>query len=335
MHSTLPEFITVLLETGRLEGAVHHVELIQTHISYILLTDSRVYKIKKPVDFGFLNFSTLAKRRYYCEQELVLNRRLCPDIYLEVVDITEKEGGFFLGEGIGRVIDWAVKMKRMPEEKMMTSLLARGQFDKSMIDRIVTTLMPFYEKQPSDSSLQPYGSSDAVRSRVEKNLEQVRPFVGNGILTREKFDCIHEYVNGFLGNKELFERRSQDRIKDCHGDLYSANICIAEKVHVFDCIEFNENFRIIDVASDVAFLAMDLDYWGLREFSNYFIDAFAQASGDTTLRDVLDFYKCYRAMVRGKIGLLTAESSEIEEEMRNESLQKAGKYFKLAAEYAS
>ncbi|MFP3984250.1 MAG: hypothetical protein ACLFV2_11255 [Desulfurivibrionaceae bacterium] len=335
MSTPLPEFIDSLLRTGGLEGREQQVDLTQTHISYILLTGDRVYKIKKPVNFGFLDFSTPALRKYYCEQELVLNRRLCPDIYLDVVTITEKDGRFYLGEETGRAVDWAVKMVRMPEERMMYRLLSGGQFDRDMLDRIVATLVPFYEKQPSGGNLQPYGSIEAVEARVEDNLAQIRPFIGKDVLTGDQYNIIQNYVDEFLKKEELFERRSRDRIRDCHGDLYSANICIDEKVHIFDCIEFNENFRIIDVASDVAFLAMDLDYHGLSEFSDYFIDSFVQASGDFSLREVLDFYKCYRAAVRGKIGLLTADSSEISEDLRHQSLNKAQKYFELAVSYAS
>lgn len=335
MQSPLPDFITGLLKTGRAEGSVKHMEILQTHISYLLLTDDKVYKIKKPVNFGFLDFSTPAKRRYYCEQELVLNRRLCPDIYLDVVTITEKEGQFYLGEKKGQEVDWAVKMVRMPEEKMMPNLLARGEFDHRMIDRIVATLIPFYEEQDSGPGLRAYGSRDAVKAKVKGNLEQVRPFIGKEVLTREEFDILHGYIDEFLKNEELFETRSLGKIRDCHGDLYSANICIDEKVHIFDCIEFNRNFRIIDVASDVAFLAMDLDYHGLKNFSDYFIKSFSKAGEDYSLSDVLDFYKCYRAAVRGKIGLLTADSPEISEDLRHLSLEKAKKYFELATRYAS
>ncbi|MGM0682172.1 MAG: hypothetical protein ACQES8_08140 [Thermodesulfobacteriota bacterium] len=319
-----------------MEGSVQDIGFIQTHISYLLLTDDKVYKIKKPVNFGFLDFSTSAQRKYYCEQELVLNRRLCPDIYLGVVTITKENGRFFLGEKKGRVVDWAVKMERMPEERMMSSLLVTGQFDRKMLDRIVLTLAPFYENQVfSGSDLQPYGSRDAIKAKIDSNLKQLRPFIGKGVLTRDEFDLIYSYVGEFLKKEEIFQRRSRDRIRDCHGDLYSANICIDEKVHIFDCIEFNQNFRIIDVASDVAFLAMDLDYHGLYSFSDYFISSFIKVSGDHSLSDVLDFYKCYRAVVRGKIGLLTAGAPEISEDVRLNSLQKAKNYFELASSYAS
>ena len=161
-------------------------------------------------------------------------------------------------------------------------------------------------------------------------------FIGKGALSQSQFDTISSYARNFFGNRELFAQRiEQKRIRDCHGDLYSANICLADKVYIYDCIEFNQRFRYCDVASDIGFLAMDLDYWGLEELSKYCIDQFVHTSDDTGLTGMLDFYKCYRAYVRGKIGLFTASDPAVDAAVRQQNIDAAGKYFQLALHYAT
>ncbi|MFC1524573.1 hypothetical protein ACFL6N_07270, partial [Thermodesulfobacteriota bacterium] len=201
------------------------------------------------------------------------------------------------------------------------------------IDAIVNVLVPFYRK--SEQALPPFGTVEAISMNILENLFQVKSFIGEA-LEEDQFARIAHYSHGFLKRKKLFQQRmTEGRIRNCHGDLYSANICLADAVYIFDCIEFNERFRCIDVASDVSFLAMDLDFYGLEDLSDYFIRRFQQASGDQGLVDVLNFYQCYRAMVRGKIGLLTAHEPEVDQEIRVKALADAGKYFQLADHYAA
>ncbi len=327
----LPPYIQHLLKPESYPHPVPEVRLVQTHISYVLLAGNFVYKFKKPLDFGFLDFTTLEKRKHFCEQELLLNRRLCPDMYLSLVRVT-MNGGLSL-DGIGSPVEYGVKMKRLPEEKMMVNIIRAGKLTHEMIDGIVRELVPFYEA--ADDSEPRHGTPESVGLKVLGNLDQTRNFVGEAF-SREQFDRIYAYSERFLSKAEVFmERIRRKCIRECHGDMYSANICLADRIYIYDCIEFNRRFRYCDVASDIAFLAMDLDYHGLREISSYFVDLFAQSSGDEGIADVLDFYKCYRASVRGKIGLLTAHETEVDDATREKAAEQARRYFSLALSYAA
>jgi hypothetical protein len=334
-NDNLPDFIKSLLEPAVYPHKVAEVRLVQTHISYVLLAGDYVYKIKKPVDFGFLDFTTIDKRRHFCEQELELNRRLCPEIYLEVVSINLDADGVVVLNGAGTPVDYAVKMTRMPEERMMGKIIDAGELTDEKVGEIVDILVPFYQRADGGAEIKEFGRSSAVAVNVLENFEQTEGFIGCPALSREQFDLVSGYARAFLDNEELFaERIDAGRIRDCHGDLYSANICLADKVYIFDCIEFNQRFRYCDVASDVAFLAMDLDYHGLEQMSEYFIDNFVERAGDSGLRAMLNFYKCYRAYVRGKIGLFTAHAPEVDEATKATCLEQASRYFKLAERYA-
>lgn len=333
MSSNLPDFITHFLDPAHYNHPVDKVELVQTHISYVLLAGEFVYKFKKPVDFGFLNFTTLEKRKFYCEQELALNSRLCPDIYLDVVAVFVADTGFTMAVGNGNAVEYGVKMSMMPLDRMMGKVIADGKLTRDHITSIVETLVPFYDKAIGGEDISKFGTADAVSVNVLENFDQTQNFIGKGALNDAQFQTISSYAKGFLKNDELFLGRA-DKVKDCHGDMYSANICLADKVYVFDCIEFNERFRYCDVASDVAFLAMDLDFHGLQDLSEFFISTFVKASNDPGLLAVLSFYKCYRAYVRGKIGLFTAYAPEVDAGTRQNSLAAAKKYFLLAEKYA-
>jgi aminoglycoside phosphotransferase family enzyme len=331
----LPPFIRHLLKPGSYPHPADDLRLVQTHISFVLLAGDFVYKFKKPVDFGFLDFTTLAKRKFFCEQELVLNRRLCPDLYLGVVTVTEHNGLLAL-DGAGEAREYGVKMKRMPEERMMARLLAQGQCTAAMLDAIVMKLVPFYDAAAADADIAAFGSAQAVGVNVLENFTQTATFVGSPALSRLQYDTINAYARALLGHEELFQARvASGRVRDCHGDLYSANICLADQVYIYDCIEFNQRFRYCDVASDVAFLAMDLDFHGRPDLAEHFMEKFVAASGDRGLATVLNFYKCYRAYVRGKISLFTASAPEVDEATRTLCLEQARRYFILAEGYAN
>ena len=329
-----PDYIQVLLDPGAYPHPVDRVDLVQTHISFVLLAGEFVYKFKKPVDFGFLDFTTLDKRKYCCERELVLNRRLSPDIYLGLVRVGRKNGRFVL-DGGGEVIEYGVKMARMDEERMMTRVIERGELRAEHIEGLVEILVPFYEQAERSAEIDSYGTAEAVAVNVLENFEQTESFIGGGTLSRKQFERITAYARGVLADSDRFQARiDQGRIRDCHGDLYSANICLDDRIHIYDCIEFNDRFRYCDVASDVAFLAMDLDFHGLDGLRDRFIDRFCDRSGDQELRAMLDFYCCYRAYVRGKIGLFTAADPAVDPGVREQNLAAAGKYFELAERYA-
>jgi uncharacterized protein len=332
--SNLPDFIQALLRPEIYPHAATDVQLVQTHISFVLIAGDFVYKFKKPVDFGFLDFSTLDKREYCCEQELLLNRRLCPEIYLDLITLNKEGDGFALN-GSGDVVEYGVKMARMPEEGMMGNLIKAGKLGREQIDAVVDRLIPFYQQAERNPEIDSFGKADKVAINVLENFEQTQGFIGQGALTQVQFDRISAWSKDFLAQTERFQQRiAAGCIRDCHGDLYSANICFGDKVYIFDCIEFNQRFRCCDIASDVAFLAMDLDFHGLRELSEYCMDRFSQRSGDSGMMEMLNFYKCYRAYVRGKIGLFTAGDPAVAEAVRKSCIEAAAKYFALAESYA-
>jgi len=333
--SQLPPFIQTLLHPEAYPHPVSDIRLVQTHISYVLLAGDFVYKIKKPVNFGFLDFTTLEKRKHFCGEELRLNRRLCPGLYLEVLAITD-EGGRVALNGQGPAIEYCVKMARMPEDRMMSAIIKNRQLTPAMLDGIVDILVPFYRLAEGGAAIKGFGSAQGVGVNVLENFDQTASFVGCSALSQGQFEQITSYAKGFLVRDELFQQRiDEGKIRDCHGDLYSANICLAEQTYIYDCIEFNQRFRYCDVASDVAFLAMDLDYHGLPELSDHFIGTFIAKADDPGLGAMLNFYKCYRAYVRGKIGLFTAHAPEVDAETKAVCLAQAQQYFTLAARYAA
>ena len=339
-NEQLPDFVNFLLQPTAYASAPEAVKLVQTHISYVFITDDFVYKFKKPVDFGFLDFTTLAKRHQYCQQELILNRRLCPSIYLDLVALEKTGGNFNLtnqaNASIDNIVEFGVKMKRMPEERMMANVIRSGGLAHEMIDAVCDVLVPFYAKADGGPEIQEFGRPEAVRVNIFENFSQTEGFIGGKSLSKAQFDRIKKFSANFLQQDDLFaERISAGRIRDCHGDLYSANICLADKVYIFDCIEFNDRFRFCDVASDIAFLAMDLDFHGLKNMSDRFVSRFIQLSTDNTLEKMLSFYKCYRAYVRGKINLFTANAPEVDMPTKQQCLEMAQKYFHLAERYAA
>ncbi len=335
MRKPLPPLIKTLHDPSLYPHPVSHIKLIQTHISYLLLAGEYVYKIKKPLNLGFLDFSTLEQRKYYCEKELSLNRRLCPTIYLAVLPIFF-DGETYNWQGNGKIIEYCLQMSRMPEEKMMNRVISEGLLTRKEINRIIDVIEPFYDYTQGGVELAQFGTSGAVGRIVMENLRQTKKFIDSKALNKAKYDSIHNYSLRFLKKSNLFNKRIQSgKIKDCHGDLHSANICLADQVYIYDCIEFNNRYRFSDIAADLAFLAMDLDYNKLNDLSSYLINRYIADSGDDDIMNVLNFYKCYRATVRGKIGLLTAHESEMDNKTKANAIKQAASYFSLAQQYAN
>lgn len=331
----LPHIIEELLKPSSHPDAPQSVELKQTHISYLIFAPKYVYKIKKPVDFGFLDFTTLEKRRFFCEQEVVLNKRLCPDMYLGVVEIKEKHGIIKI-EGDGNAIEYAVKMKRLPSENMMDRMLKNGAVTNEMIDRMAKLIAGFHKKAETNNYISEFGKISAIKHNTDENFSQTELFIGKTI-NKEKYDRIKNYAESFLQeHKKAFENRIENGfIKDCHGDMHSEDICITNGMYIFDCIEFNERFRYSDTVSDIAFLAMDLDFFNCHNLSKRFIDAYIKASKGDSVLEILDFYKCYRAYVRGKVEGFKSQQKEVAEVEREHAIIKAKRYFYLADLYAA
>jgi aminoglycoside phosphotransferase family enzyme len=309
------------------------IEMVQTHISVVFLTQNFVYKVKKAVNFGFLDFTTLEKRRFFCEKELKLNRRLCGDMYLEVVPINKADAVKIKGEG--ETVEYAVKMKRMPQESIMSKLLEENKVDAKLVDRIAKIIAEFHSKAETSSRISEFGSLVAIETNWKENFTQTEEFIGKTI-SAEDFKLIRGKAEDFMKkNVALFKKRmAESRVRDCHGDIHSGNIFVAESIYIFDAIEFNERFRYSDVAADVAFLAMDLDFRERPDLSNFFVRKYVEYSGDQELTKLLPFYKCYRACVRGKVVSFKLKDPDIIGEDKSAARKEAKTYFKLAATYA-
>jgi aminoglycoside phosphotransferase family enzyme len=309
------------------------VELVQTHISFVFLTVNFVYKVKKAVNLGFLDFTTLEKRRLFCEKELELNRRLCGDMYLEVVPINKSDA--IKIKGAGETVEYAVKMKRMPQEKMLSKLLERNKVDNELIDRIAKVIAEFHSKAETNRRISEFGSLVVIETNWKENFEQTEEYIGKTIST-EEFKLIHAKVEDFMKrNMSFFEKRiAESRIRDCHGDIHSGNIFVTDRIYIFDAIEFNERFRYSDVAADVAFLAMDLDFKERTDLSDFFVERYVKYCGDQELTKLLPFYKCYRAYVRGKVVSFKLQDPNVRSGEKSTALKEAKAYFKLAATYA-
>lgn len=316
----------------------HHprtVQLVQTHASFVFLAPPFVFKVKQPVNFGFLDFSTLAKRRHFCEREVALNRRLCPRIYLGVVPITQRDGRLALG-GDGEVVEYAVKMRQLAQHGFLRDRLQRGRVGHRELDRLANTLKTFYLAQHPTPVIEEWGRVARLKISTDENFRQTAAFVGQ-TLSRAAFDAIRAGTNGFYAaHRALFARRVRERwIRDCHGDLHLDHIHVGPKaLHVYDCIEFNDRFRYVDVASDVAFLAMDLDFNRRPGLAEHFVRRIAGALRDRELPRLLDFYKCYRAYVRGKVESLHGCAREASAAEREAAVARARRYFQLALRYA-
>jgi hypothetical protein len=312
------------------------VELVQTHISLIFLAGDTVYKVKKAVNFGFLDFTTLEKRRHYCNEEIRLNRRLAPQAYLDVAAVTSGPGGTLELGGAGPVVEYAVKMRRLPQERMLKRLLAEGLVAPGTMEAVAQRVAAFHREAETGGEIDRIGGIETIRRNHEENFEQTEGFIGRTI-SAGQYRFIRDYALGFLEReRELFDRRVADRrIRDCHGDLHLEHILIADDILIFDCIEFNERFRYEDVAAEVAFLAMDLDFNGYADEAARFVEAYIRCTGDAEILKLLNFYRCYYAYVRGKVVGFRLDDAAIAERDREEASRTAGRYFDLAYTYAA
>ncbi len=310
------------------------VQHLQTHISHLFLTDRYVYKIKKPVDFGFLDFTSLEKRRFFCHEELRLNRRLSPDIYLDVVALYLDADGVLSFKADGPAVEYAVKMRRMPQERMMALLLEQGGVTEADIDAIAKKVARFHAEAARGDSIALFGTVEAIKSNWLENLRQTTPYCGRTLTEQQHAQIAELTLQRLDQDAALFQRRLQQGfIRECDGDLHTENICLEGQVHIFDCIEFNERFRCSDTAADVAFLAMDLENHGRRDLAELFVERYELYSGDASLRQVLPLYLANRAFVRGKVESFRLDDPLIAQEQKTAAASRAQRFFRLARGY--
>lgn len=329
------ELLQALLNPAVYPDRPQRIDLVQTHISAIFLTGNYVYKIKKPVNFGFLDFTTLEKRRFYCQQEVELNRRLSPEIYLGVIEIRSHQGQIFLRNGQGDVIEYAVLMKQLPPDCTMDRLLARGALTPDVVVKTADKIAHFHARAATNPQISAYGAMGTVRGNLEENFAQTEKYVGTA-LSPGLFRDIQDHNRRFLEeNVSLLEKRvASGKIRDCHGDLHLQHICLSREILIFDCIEFNERFRFSDVAADIAFLLMDLDFHKAPLISADLAFFYLKISRDWPIYLLLNFYKSYRAYVRGKVTCFRLDDPVISAQEKSVAFEEARSYFRLSHHYA-
>ncbi|HLR24914.1 MAG TPA: AAA family ATPase [Fodinibius sp.] len=334
MNSSLIEF---LKNPDAYPHDPERITHIQTHISHVFMAGSYVYKVKKPVNFEFLDFSTLEKRKYYCGREVELNRRLCSGIYLGVVTISSSNDDYQLeSDNEATIVEYAVKMRRLPQQFFLHTFIEDDRLSHQHFDRVANKLTDFYRSQQRDEDILQWGSIEKIRYNTDENFRQTRRFLGETI-GDNSFKAVHQYTNQYLKRREgLFTQRiEENRIVDGHGDLHLEHIHISpDQVRIFDCIEFNDRFRYGDVAADLAYLAMDLDFNDCPKEERYFVKEMAQKLNDDDLIAHINFYKCYRAYVKGKVKSLQSSEEEVGEEDQKKARQTAADYFGLSLRYA-
>ncbi|MBI1900849.1 MAG: AAA family ATPase [Planctomycetia bacterium] len=307
------------------------VEHVETHISHVFLTDRHAFKLKKPVQFDFLDFSTPALRRAACDSEVRLNRRMAPGVYLGVVPIALSRSGKPLLGGSGTPVDWVVKMRRLPADRMLDKLIAAGQVSHAEVERLADRLMAFYrDAAPLVISAERY--SARIEEHVRANRQEL--LAAAHALPEALVRRVHAAQLWLLSSaRGMFDIRSNDgRVIDGHGDLRPEHVCLEIMPVVFDCIEFNAEFRQLDVLDELAFFAMECERLGAAWIGQRILEAYAEDSHDTPDKRLLSFYQCYRACVRAKVAALRAEQEL--PERRGRDVETALQYLNLAQKYA-
>lgn len=325
MTRRFPLLIESLRDPACYDHPVEQLEVIETHISWVLLTGPYAYKIKKPLDLGFLDFSTLDKRRFYCEEELRLNRRLAPDLYLKVVAITGTPASPRL-DGPGAPLEYAVKMVQFPQAARLDQLLARGALAPAHIDAVAAELAAFHGRIPVAGPETPFGTPERVYQPIEENFRQIRPRVTADL--HPQLDRLERWSAASFERLRdtLAARKRAGFVRECHGDAHLANMALRDaRIAIFDCIEFNENLRWIDVMNELAFFVMDLDDRHRPDYARRALNAYLEHTGDYAGVQLLRFYQVYRALVRAKVaairlgqpGLSAEEAAQLRDQYRS------------------
>lgn len=312
------------------------VRVIETHISWVMLTGSHAYKIKKPVNLGFADFTTLGLRRHYCEEELRLNRRFAPGLYLDVVSIRGDARAPRIG-GEGPVLDYAVKMREFPQEALASARLASGAFGAAEIDALAALVAGFHAATPAARPDDRLGAPGAVLASALQNFEQMLPLLKTSPDDRALRALRQWTEREFAARQAAFEARKRGGfVRECHGDLHLGNIVVLDGRPVpFDCIEFNEELRWIDVMSEIAFLAMDLEDRGRGDLAWRFLNRYLEATGDYAGLGVLRFHLVYRALVRAKVHLMRSRQPGLRRTEKARLARAFQDYLRLAGRLAA
>lgn len=330
----VPPHLQYFLRHG-VASPAEHLRLIQTHISFVLLTGGLVYKFKKPVDMGFLDFRSLVGRRHYCQEELRLNRRYAPELYRDVFAVVRVGGGYRLApEDVPDAVDYCVQMVEFPQDQILGSLAERHALPVPELTRFMGRLARLHDDSASYPEL---GTNEQIQRLMDENIQPPPAVQSDDLLSDDAFQAIQTFSGQFpQEHRDAFERRRRGRcIRECHGDLHLENLVLLDnRVQPFDCIEFNADFRRIDRISEVAFLVMDLERRGYADIANQCLNVYLEESGDWEALSVLPLYLCYRAFVRGRISALTARDPDCGPGVKQRMLQAARECFALASDYA-
>ena len=326
-----PEILEAMMHPGIYPHPVKSIERRETHISTVFLTGPFAYKIKKPVDLGFLDFTSLEKRKHYCLQEIALNRRLSRGVYIDAVPITHHDSRYTL-DGSGATVEFAVKMRQLAASDSMQKRLKRTTLDDRHMETLVRLLVGFYTQAATASKMDASGTL-----AWEENLDLTEAFAGVCI-DRQQFEFVRFATRFYYRkHKNLFQRRRKDgKIRDCHGDLRTDHIYFTQNgIQIIDCIEFNHRLRVLDVISDLAFLSMDLEYHHFPETAKALIRLYVQHTDDVGALPLLNFYRCYQAMVRCKVSCFSLRETASRSTDHDPLRAAAGRYLTMAHGYAT
>ena len=326
--------IQAMLESPFYDHTTDHIKLIETHISWVLLTGEFAYKIKKPVDFGFLNFTQLSQRKHFCEEELRLNKRLAANIYLEVLPVSQIDEKFYLND-TQHIIEYVVKMKQFPQNCLLTDLVDHQQLNTNHITCLANKLAAFHQQiviAPTDST---YGDIDEVIKPIEQNFKILEPL----ITSQTDTDHLKTIKQASLSlyqqlRAALQQRKAEGFIRECHGDMHLGNIAwVNDDILIFDGIEFNDSLKWIDVISELAFLIMDLDDHQQSNYANQVLNQYLALSGDYAGLQILIFYLLYRAMVRAKVTGLRLQQQDKDTLEYQKNVHALKNYLSIALSY--
>ena len=338
----LPPVIEQMLDPGFYPHSTSDsITLLQTHISYVLLTGSYAYKVKKPVNLGFADFSTLDRRRHFLLEERRLNERGAPGLYLQVMPICPTSSGFRFTSpddprSSGAPVEYALKMHQFAQDALFTNLVTLGKVDDHLIDSLGRTIAEYHRTARTDATIAQFGRPERIEAVLNDNYRQTERFVG-GPQTSEQFEQTRHFTDAFCTGraKLLSQRVAGGFIRECHGDLHLRNICLwRDRINLFDCIEFNESFRFIDAMQDAAFAIMDLEAFGRPDLASTLLNIYAERTGDWEGLQLLPLYLTRHAYVRAKVSSLLLDEQEVSESDKCEAARSARNYYRLAFQYA-
>lgn len=331
--------LSKLIETMQQQDFYLHptsatIRVMQTHCSVVFLTGDYAYKLKKAVDFGFLDYSTLEKRQHFLQQELAMNQPLAPDIYLSVLPISQV-GDRLMLDNTENVVEYALKMAEFPQESLLINLFETGELQAFHLRELGKIVADFHQTALTNDYIKEFGKVEVIKTSIDNNYQATQKYIGIA-QTLEQYQATQQFTDNFVIEKQaVFENRClTNKIRECHGDLHLKNICYWQnKIQLFDRIEFNEPFRFVDVMYDIAFTVMDLDARGRKDLGNIFLNTYLEQTGDWEGIQILPFYLCRQAYVRAKVTSMLLDDPNISKPDKQNAIEIAKNYYQLAWQY--